>query len=575
MFCQKAGVLVILSLTILISGNTLYAKQPQRDLSKLYFYYLKAQVDAGEGNVEGAIENYKKAITVDPQSAQLMSELSFMLMQAQKFKDARIWAEKALQVKDSADAHLLLARIYTSMGQKDLAVKEYGCVIKMKPDDHASYLLLSSLYIKDKKYEAAAAILEDLIQKDKSSFMGYYYLGKIYSELKPVEAEQYYLKAIELNPRFEPALVELAAYYEDIGNKTKLISTFERIISFDPENPEILIGLGGSYLKEGRTADAVKQFEKAKTITKENSSVLTKIGMIWLAGSNYDEAIKEFESVLANDPEDDKARLYLGMAYAEKGDLEKALLEYRKVTRQSPAYTDARVQASNILRRQNKTGEAIDILKELCSLQSDRPEPFIALAQTYEDADLLDETEAVLTEGIRRFPGNLDFQFQMGVLLDKRGEKQKSIDKMKEILAADPNHTYALNYLGYMYADMGTDLDEAEELIKRAIKAKPGDGYILDSLGWVYYQKGKYEEAVQELEKALALIPGGDPVLYEHLGDAYGKLKVFSKALENYLKTESAFVKKQDRDRISAKIEEVMSALSKEKPSGNAESRQK
>ncbi|CAD7783277.1 MAG: Tetratricopeptide repeat protein [Candidatus Methanoperedenaceae archaeon GB50] len=71
--------------------------------------------------------------------------------------------------------------------------------------------------------------------------------------------------------------------------------------------------------------------------------------------------------------------------------------------------------------------------------------------------------------------------------------KDMCIKEMRQTISLDPNHAEALNYLGYTYAEMGENLEEAERLIKRALEIKPEDGYIIDSLGWVYYQRGEYK----------------------------------------------------------------------------------
>ena len=77
-----------------------------------------------------------------------------------------------------------------------------------------------------------------------------------------------------------------------------------------------------------------------------------------------------------------------------------------------------------------------------------------------------------------------------------------------------------MNYLGYSWVDMGMNLDEAMDLIRKAVDLRPSDGYIVDSLGWAYYRLGKFDDAVRELERAVSLKPD-DPVLNDHLGDAY------------------------------------------------------
>ena len=109
-----------------------------------------------------------------------------------------------------------------------------------------------------------------------------------------------------------------------------------------------------------------------------------------------------------------------------------------------------------------------------------------------------------------------------------------------------------MNYLGYTYADLGTNLDEAEKLIKEALNYKPDDGYITDSLGWVYYKKGLYEKAVEMLERAVKLVPN-DPIILEHLGDAYLKINDSKKALEYY--NRSLKHQKKDKEKIEKKIQ--------------------
>ena len=81
---------------------------------------------------------------------------------------------------------------------------------------------------------------------------------------------------------------------------------------------------------------------------------------------------------------------------------------------------------------------------------------------------------------------------------------------MKKAIELNPEDVLVLNYLGYTWAEMGVQLDEAEDLIARALKIAPNDGFYIDSLGWVYYQKGDYPRAVEQLERAVEL-DGGRP----------------------------------------------------------------
>ncbi|MEK7364984.1 MAG: tetratricopeptide repeat protein, partial [candidate division NC10 bacterium] len=89
-------------------------------------------------------------------------------------------------------------------------------------------------------------------------------------------------------------------------------------------------------------------------------------------------------------------------------------------------------------------------------------------------------------------------------------------------IALDPKHAEAYNYVGYMYAEKGINLDEAVVLIKKALEIEPDNGYFIDSLGWAFYQQGRYPEALRELKRAVERAKE-DPVIFDHLGDAYMK----------------------------------------------------
>jgi tetratricopeptide (TPR) repeat protein len=125
---------------------------------------------------------------------------------------------------------------------------------------------------------------------------------------------------------------------------------------------------------------------------------------------------------------------------------------------------------------------------------------------------------------------------------------------MRTVLSFDPKHANALNYLGYTFAELGENLEEAERLIKAALAQKPDDGYITDSLGWVYYKKGLLTKALKYLKKAVSLVPD-DPIILEHLGDAYLGLSDKKKALQFYQRS----LKKKEKYKaaLEKKIKEL------------------
>ncbi|HEX6202421.1 MAG TPA: tetratricopeptide repeat protein [Thermoanaerobaculia bacterium] len=123
--------------------------------------------------------------------------------------------------------------------------------------------------------------------------------------------------------------------------------------------------------------------------------------------------------------------------------------------------------------------------------------------------------------------------FQLGAAYERSGRVADAVNAFRRLLAAHPDFDEALNYLGYLWADRGENLDEALELIRRAVAAEPDNGAYVDSLGWVHHRLGQHDLALRYLERAAGLLPD-DPEIAEHLGDVHRALGDARRAREQY-----------------------------------------
>jgi tetratricopeptide (TPR) repeat protein len=110
------------------------------------------------------------------------------------------------------------------------------------------------------------------------------------------------------------------------------------------------------------------------------------------------------------------------------------------------------------------------------------------------------------------------------VAYEETGAGALAEGELRQTIRLDPGFAEAYNYLGYMFAEEGRNLDEAVELLNKAVSLEPDNGAYIDSLGWAYYKKGMYKEAFELLEKALRLEPN-EPEIAEHLKKAQEKVK--------------------------------------------------
>jgi tetratricopeptide (TPR) repeat protein len=145
----------------------------------------------------------------------------------------------------------------------------------------------------------------------------------------------------------------------------------------------------------------------------------------------------------------------------------------------------------------------------------------------------------VLTEAGEKWADDTEILYRLGVNLERRRRTPESLKVMEQIIALDPEHADALNFVGYSLAEEKRDLPRALGLIEKAVAIEPDNPYFLDSLAWVYHRMGQNDKA-WDIIRQVVTHPVGDPVIWEHYGDIAAALGKKHEAVEGYKKALSA-----------------------------------
>lgn len=507
----------------------------------------------------------KDAIQNDQNSAYLLTKLAYVLVENGKVEESLNCAERAVDIEpDNLRYRELLADVYSQLERFDSAVSQCRKILSIDPSNKDIRLYLIAHLIRLEKFNTALEELSILIKNEPELLMAYYYKGKTYVELKEYDkAKKTFLRAIDINSGFAPVLFELAELHSKLNEIDAALIIYKKILNFYPSNliaKERLIEL---YYDSGYDELAEKYINEIKKIIKPGDVGRKRLGLIYLRHEKFHESISEFKLILSVRPDDQEARYYLGAAMEESGDLENAYKNFDSIKLDSEKSINARMHMAYILEKQEKSGQAITILKETINQKRDKHELYLMLESLYEKKEDYLSAKDTLEDGLKYNENNVDLLFRLGVVLDKLDENEECIKYMDMVIKIEPNHAEALNYIGYTYADKGIHLDRAQELIEKAIKNRPNAGFIIDSLGWLYFKKGYYNKAIMELKKAMKLTPE-DASISEHLGDVYFKISDFMNALKIYKSTLS--LKNAEKDRINKKIKDTEKQLNGDNP---------
>jgi len=264
---------------------------------------------------------------------------------------------------------------------------------------------------------------------------------------------------------------------------------------------------------------------------------------LYLRQNEPKRAAEQLKEIVRDTPTNPQAHYFLGaIAYEEKR-FEEALDHYRKAlllgldTQQM--YFD--LAAAHLALQQPR--EALDWLAKARRKfrQSFVGEFYsgIAYMRLKEYTNALDHFTAaeIVANATETNRLNHTFYFELGSAHERAGKIPEAEKYFEKCLSMAPEFDPALNYLGYMWAERGTNLARAHEMIEKAVKLNPTNAAYLDSLGWVLFKRGHAKEALAPIRKAVELNEEPDATLFDHLGDIYAALRQPEKAREAWRKS--------------------------------------
>jgi tetratricopeptide (TPR) repeat protein len=244
-----------------------------------------------------------------------------------------------------------------------------------------------------------------------------------------------------------------------------------------------------------------------------------------------------------------------------------AIETYDSVKPDDPAFYAAELGRAKAMQHAGDVDGAVAVLRNLAETFPKLAVVHVTLGDTLRSEERYDEARLAYDDAIALFdePNRAQWivYYARGISEERLGMWDKAEADLRKALDLSPGQPQVLNYLGYSYVEMKTNLDEALGMIEQAVEARPDDGYITDSLGWVLYRLGRYDEAVPHMERAAALMPV-DPIVNDHLGDVYWAVGRRTEAEFQWRRALSFGPEEDEAERIRRKLEVGLDAVLKE-----------
>jgi len=215
------------------------------------------------GNLDEAIEAYKKTISLKPDYAEAYSNMGVALRKQGKFEEAIEAYKKSISIKPNyAEAYNNMGVTFKDQGKFDEAIEAYKKSILLKPNYAEAYDNMGVALKNKGKFDEAIEAYHKAISIKPIHANTYYNMGNaLRDQLKLDEAIEYYNKSISLNPNYTDAFnnMGIALHYQDKSEEA--IQAYRKAISFNPDSAETHQNLGFMLLRSGKLTEGLDELE--------------------------------------------------------------------------------------------------------------------------------------------------------------------------------------------------------------------------------------------------------------------------------------------------------------------------
>ena len=393
------------------------------------------------------------------------------------------------QIQAQVQEHFLAAQQAQQRGQLDDAVAEYQQVLRLQPGLPEVYANLGLVYYAHGEFENSAKAFA-AAEKLRPGMRGVsLWLGIDEVKLNhPAQGVIHLREAIRLDPNEKLAQSWLGIALWDAGQIDAALLQLRTAAAQFPNDPDFLFSAGEAYGK------AVHQ--------------------------QTDELLEASRGTALSD------RIYADV-YAQERDWTKAEGHLRRAMQRDPRSVDARLELANVLFRQAKFSDALELLDQAAAIQ---PHSAAVLARSGEILILLDHP----ADGVSRIERALAINRSealdaLGLPLedeiepaDPKGPDAQLIRSCREsaaMLEKDPSTTPAkFAVLAALYAQAG-DGDAAAQAYGQIVASKPAPAPASDALdrALISFHQHDYEQAEDALERWVRAHPADLAARYDLL----------------------------------------------------------
>ena len=417
-----------------------------------YFYLLGRHLEGADKPAEAAAA-YKRAIALDPKSAELLAALAGLYAREGKAAEAITQAEAALaRDPDNVEANQVVGSVYAEHGERKAAVR---------PGDDVS------------AYPARAIAAFEKALGDGSDLSLNYFLARLYLQTGAfAKAVPLLKRVVDDQPGLVDAVVLLSTAQESAGMPDAAVQTLEALLQQNPASYRAQIRIAEIHEQQEQWSAAADAYGKAQALNPR-APLSTRRAVALLSSGRAGEARTVVQNAMAAGGPESKEPVLLYL-----------LAETQRVLKDLDA---AQTTAQKLLTANPNDARALHVMSLILQDKGD-----------------VKGAERALRDLIARDPLDASALNSLGYLFAERGEQlDEAVTLLQRALKVEPGNPSYLDSLGWAYFRQGR-LDLADGPLTEAAGKLRGNSVVQEHLGDLRFKQGRFVEASAAWERALA-----------------------------------------------------------------------
>ena len=475
-------------------------------------YYFRGQYYAEMRQVDKALADYKKAVSLCPDNMTMLEELAHCYMVNRQYADAipivehmydvdksrqellqtlyRLYLEEEnyddaigvldrLEVIDGKSESTSIAKsgLYIQMGENEQALQEVKTLSEAHPSDMNYKTLYANTLMMNNREDEAFALLKDILREEPDNVKAQMSLRNYYVSQEDSISADSIARSLLLNAK-TPQEYKISQLRQLIGesessggDSTRILQLLDEMVTMPEVDPDIA-EFRAAYmeLKKMPRDTVTRAFEQVLALAPDRASSRLRLVQYAWEASDHQRIVDLCGAARQYNPDEMAFYYYQGIAYYQLKDIDHALEAFKN---------------------------GISVINE------DSPTEIVS-----------------------------DFYSVMGDLLFQKNQEKEAFAAYDSCLQWKADNIGCLNNYAYYLSLKGIRLKEAEEMSYKTVKAEPENATYLDTYAWILFMEGRYAEAKVYIEQALQSNPDVDGVVKEHAGDIFAMNGDMDRALQ-------------------------------------------